>query len=839
MVLYSAAVEVDGGGAVVAAGTVFGEVVVWRWDWGCGEAEVLGGFRGHEGSVFGVGFGGGVVVSCSDDRTIRVWDVGGVEDAHYGQYGASGRETGFLSSEERGGEERGGEVACAMGHASRIWGVKVVVFQGERWVFSFGEDCTVQRWKLDAGTLRHRDTRTLHAGKHIWSSAVQTTDEGVRIATGGGDGRISLLDVHLASNANGTKEYDVEDILRTLGICEGVPRKKKEMMRHFVFCRAEEMLGVTTLGRVLRGIVTGDDVSWAEVPADEETMGELSSCSQMKAAGPGVAILGTSRGFLFLADICVGKICSDLGAIQEIFPLDTRPETTLLIGRINNPPVLLTLTATTVTSQQPLTCLDARFIVTSAAILNGTLILGSRQGYISLLHPPNWTQTTTWTPRVNEGISHILPLPQSHFATCSLDGFYRVYQYGDSWQLTLLHETHSPFGQNFTGAFIHKNEVLFYGYSGTNLVLWNESSRREISSIPCGGAHRALAISPLSSTFLVGYNKASRFHLHRTRSDVTVLNHGSHGREIRAVDYLDTQNVNGRIFASAGEDTRVRIWTTAGIQAELKHTSGVHCVKFIGDRLITAGGVEELFVWKVSARNAPISPSGLCIRREGVLLDKSLNGDLRITSVDASLCKGGFMVSASCSNSTFKTYLYKKGEFERVAEGGYTGACIMHIRHLDMSRDEKRIVTAATDGRVCVWVDKRKEYVLVGSVGAHQSCVKGIDVVRWMGGWIVLSGGDDGALVCSLVRGDGVEVLGGVGGAHAAAINGVAVVEKGGVVRACTVGNDQRLGVWRVGEGGVVREGGVGSGVADAGGVVCFPGGVCVVGVGVEVWAWA
>ena len=55
--------------------------------------------RGHEDRVWGVAMEGGVVVSASRDRTLRVWDVEAIRGSH--AKGEAGPEIGRASCRER------------------------------------------------------------------------------------------------------------------------------------------------------------------------------------------------------------------------------------------------------------------------------------------------------------------------------------------------------------------------------------------------------------------------------------------------------------------------------------------------------------------------------------------------------------------------------------------------------------------------------------------------------------------------------------------------------------------------------------------------------------------
>ncbi|KAL7620365.1 WD repeat-containing protein 6 [Parahypoxylon ruwenzoriense] len=231
---------------LVAAGTVFGEILVWKChlDGVSGRehpsSQVLFVFTGHEGSIFGVhispefqtsaGETLRLLASCSDDRTIRVWDIteGREESRHqeqkkeYKNHISDARETGFGNNVEEAahGSDSTRCLAVVMGHASRIWQVEFpenqLLSQTSDIVelYSFGEDATAQKWNLSlalqppistnptpsipprkfAARLTHQSTFAYHSGKHIWSHAITSTrNDGLLIATGGADGKIALI----------------------------------------------------------------------------------------------------------------------------------------------------------------------------------------------------------------------------------------------------------------------------------------------------------------------------------------------------------------------------------------------------------------------------------------------------------------------------------------------------------------------------------------------------------------------------------------------------------------------------------------------------------------------
>ncbi|CZR56029.1 related to WD repeat protein WDR6 [Phialocephala subalpina] len=231
-ILYSAHLVVEPSGEVLAAsGTVFGEIIVWSYS-ATGVSQVLFTFTGHEGSIFGVNISPPLTIpdkrqirllaSCSDDRTIRVWDLTiGSSTCHVGDKRAVVRETGFGQNNDDQNQSENRCVATVMAHASRIWRVKFLLGQENPHQFpsvnvlSFGEDSTTQQWNFDIRSnvpseLGHSVANpsrltplkacAFHNGKHIWSTALHHGASRTMLATGGADGKISLLELAFPGN---------------------------------------------------------------------------------------------------------------------------------------------------------------------------------------------------------------------------------------------------------------------------------------------------------------------------------------------------------------------------------------------------------------------------------------------------------------------------------------------------------------------------------------------------------------------------------------------------------------------------------------------------------------
>lgn len=220
---------------IVAAGTVSGEILHWSFRpddatrSGCSRQPGTGvlhhKFEGHESSVFGVrlseeaidersGLPNRILASCSDDRTIRLWDISSDLDGNPGNDSTKGLiEPAFGGNDGDIDHKSSPSIAIAMGHASRIWGLRFLCYANSHgYLLSFGEDATAQIWhplsrpnavdcqpSLSAKTslvLQNHVKNKFHSGKNIWACAVyQGSVSSNLVCTGGADGRIVCFDV--------------------------------------------------------------------------------------------------------------------------------------------------------------------------------------------------------------------------------------------------------------------------------------------------------------------------------------------------------------------------------------------------------------------------------------------------------------------------------------------------------------------------------------------------------------------------------------------------------------------------------------------------------------------
>jgi WD repeat-containing protein 6 len=307
-ILYSAhVIWVSTDHVLCAAGTVFGEILVWSCylrDHKILRTELHSTLTGHEGSIFGVQFSHPdpstegatprLLASCSDDRTLRIWDIQRclteqTEDLQKVSENAV-RSTGFSAKapEDINGQIQSGRcVATGWAHTSRVWGIKFLLEEqsgsSETSLITRGEDATCRQWSLrfepekpEDTTLEAIETFNPHSGKHIWAFAISKSvigQDSPTIVTGGSDGRIAtfrlLKPVQSSLNLDEVKDYLGEDskiMIRDPAI--NISRKRKVAVKNYAFASEEDLLVVTDAGSILhRSILVGVPMSKSSNPS--------------------------------------------------------------------------------------------------------------------------------------------------------------------------------------------------------------------------------------------------------------------------------------------------------------------------------------------------------------------------------------------------------------------------------------------------------------------------------------------------------------------------------------------------------------------------------------------
>ncbi|RPA92542.1 WD40 repeat-like protein [Choiromyces venosus 120613-1] len=884
---------------LVAAGTVFGEILLWSVaiiSSSSSSSSSIHGLKnpnthyrllGHEGSIFDVNISPKYygdkcyLASCSDDRTIRIWDISQFDSSFPVSSDTEIKKTGFGHELAQGGKC----ISIGWGHGARIWGVQFLPVIKESLVelLSISEDLTSRFWTFHPGQkntknveLKNIATYQLHSGKHIWSYALDF-ERGL-LATGGADGKIGL--VHYRDDQESQEEvWGMDSILTQIGVFPDEPaepnrkdKKTHDTFKEYAALDNDCFAATTTQGRVLTytlsqkrwdllGQWTGLK-GWSILACWEDSglialgdhngqIGVLDTVSKQawwwqsmasengKVAGVflGRAVTGDEQKYYILTTVLSPTIFS-----LHSFKMDHSKSPSALIDR------------ETLLLRSPVQAGEAKFLVTSLAINQKTnqLFLGSRAGGLGIYDlsstiRPLWALSHTLV-HPTDAVTAILLL-ESGILTTSRNGEYSYLSISLSPDICLT-KTHASKPSLVIEGARQQDNLTLWGFRGKNFTIINQTSQHEVHSVECGGAHRAWT-HRLNRYFV--WTKAGKAHLARTYPHRKLLQSGLHGREIKSIAS------HGDLIATGAEDTLLRLSTLSPSSGQLcpgavvgTHTTGIHALQFTpnGEYLFSAGGAGELFAWRVRSANE-------------IVLEGTCEGwsDLRIEGFDVLPIEregadvgSGVLLAIGYSDSTIRLYhfspstgtfrLEMKGTYSRIRE--QKTCCILHVKFLP---NNCGILVAGTDGYLSIYpLSKTFSPVSLAhplplppksvEKRVHQSSIKALTVAACANGVFIYTGGDDCAFgITHIDTKNSVAESWIVPRAHASAVTAVLCVG----VRVLTAGVDQKVKLWEVSEGekGITvemreqRE----SAVADISAAEVVGGGkVVIVGVGVDVW---
>lgn len=642
----------------VAAGTATGKIFVWCYDFGNvqkGKVQIRYIFSSHQGSIFGLRFAQYTclpetetglqpyLVSCSDDRAIKIWDVGKLDEPRNDESCPNiARAFKVTNSADEN------LLATATGHASRIWDVKFCGAESSNLrVLSIGEDASVQLWDFfqrpksgcresERHILQHRQTFAFNSKRNIWSSAVlDASSTAAEVLIGGADGKIVRFRINTAEfqeNA-GVKSLTTES-LRSFQVAG----YSKDFLRDYDFLDANTLIGVTNNGIILGISIHREDNAESSVfkclkigQSDSlkcyskiKCIREIGHACVVSASGSIYIYNHVSQRLSILTEV-EGKIgnifvhCWDVHCFS-LLVTRLRSDTGhfLVIRRASTEDVEIQDTI-------PIN-LPHRFAVTSIAFAPSVkstshLFLGGRDGSILVISldnsdlRPKKVLNLVRLENIHQGESVTAILLENglnsifgqqdlrhetrfrwlfstgrdgNLAVLKFDGVY------DTDSVNLSHRNGFNFGPHIEGLYkdLVSNSLYLYGFRGTEFVVYNEKSDQEIVAVDCGGAHRNWSFFPFTATSPGSFvwTKTSSLHLRLVSTPShEVLRSGGHGREIKAMAIspkISKYCLDWPLIATGAEDTDIRLFAhTKEWQPQMK------CLKVIKKHVT---GIQEL-----------------------------------------------------------------------------------------------------------------------------------------------------------------------------------------------------------------------------------------------------
>ncbi|XP_043934684.1 WD repeat-containing protein 6 [Protopterus annectens] len=578
---------------VLISGTVFNQLVVWRMS---GSANTDGRIKtekrisGHNGVIFSVFYlqNKGILASASDDRSIRLWNVGDLK-----------QDPSFSPD----------LVQCLLmlyGHQSRVWSVKLL----NDYIISIGEDSACIVWNYSGEILHHFKG---HVGRSIRAVAVNE-DQGW-VVTGGADSGIRLWKIgkHIL-------EEDGPVCLNLCGVTiTGLPKA-------VTLVGQSQLLVMTDAGCVYSYCLISkqwnfilEDSSYQSYSLLEvvELLNGLVLCAIGNITGHIKIFLLSCPGEYIEKKIYNGKVHSLSWAFHKEYNADrcnlfcSGPEGIMVWLEVlccNNCIVsvegkhhyLLPMckqrwhTGIAFLHQEDLfVCGDRRgslllYSCTAAKVTDG----GSKL-YKAALFPKNssvelenYVRLDVKNPVLEkvtlqgqEPVSILYGLHGKVGATsvCFHEGF--IYSTGrdgcicqlkvEGGQLKVLRSQRVCKGMDWIEQlfFTPENDLLVLGFHSISFVLWSTRTNEKLWSVHCGGGHRSWSYIRTNFQNIFAYIKSGDiFVCQRQLSDYSqpLIKECLHGRELACVRHLTgfkkTNCEHVKILVTGSEDTTMNIF---------------------------------------------------------------------------------------------------------------------------------------------------------------------------------------------------------------------------------------------------------------------------------------
>lgn len=812
-ILYSGSLKplANGKDVMVASGTVLGGVVIWDMTSG----TIKHNFTSHEGSIFGLAFSSDSqkLISCSDDRSIRLWDL-----------------------------STGAHLATGWGHLARIWDLH---FYENDQIISVSEDCTARIWKISGDALETSEVFDGHIGRNVWCGAINA--ESHILATGGGDGRIRLWDLERKDQLEKSREYlSLEDTQKDIP----TPLAKSEVFKNYTQLDGN-MVVATSEGRV---IVLDKTMMYREVKLSDQKVDTyliVKGWDEIR-----VAAIASRDGQVYLLHTSVEDkvqiIHNDLQAKLTDILVWSFKSKYYVLAQSQNPkdPFIVTRLGLQegILTQEEQFKLEppSAFLSTSAALLNeSTLFLGSRHGgivvydLVSSTSPVNcWRHVASSSDSVT---SLIFKSNALHFTTRGGQFAVALIDRNDQEFMLSIVSSNKLQRGSIEGSIFANGQKLLYGFRNDLFFIWNETKQYEIANEKCGGPHRAWQLTLNESSeshYRLIYTKASKVILLSSdclanKFNSTLLQDGTHGREIRDIAFSPINYPFGRVVATASEDTCINL-ACIGIDSTLqthctlrKHISGLQKLRWSqdGTYLYSSAAREEFVVWKISLT----ADNNVFATPVASLPTSSDNPDLRIMNFSVTPVSKTFsLIVTVYSDSAIRIWVldHDKLCFTQIGNGYYRTCCILNADLVVLGL-AAHLLISSTDGHLVSWdISKLLERAGISisnsqlksdapsdiepttlpkpsfSLQLHQSSVKdSILYGPYDGTYYHISGGDDNAI--ALAKIDLTQITGekifSIPSAHSSTITGISKIETGDDSYSfVTVGVDQNVKLWSV-----------------------------------------
>ncbi|KTW31641.1 hypothetical protein T552_04062 [Pneumocystis carinii B80] len=768
--LYSSCLYIYCDGSItVVSGTIFNEICVWSIN----SVEIVKKkdimiqithrLKGHEGIVFKINFSknGKLFCTCSDDRSVRIWDI-------------------------NSGECK----AIGWGHDSRIWDVKFIGNEESK-LISVSEDTTARLWKITSGSKLEQDSvYDGHEGKNVWCVSVF----GNMFATGGSDGKIRLWEINDKTKPEYyITPYDIRNVTNSFNKLYDVP----------IF---DLLIVYNTMIIFFRKVLIHDTKTkksnYLFYDLDLSGFSKISLWSETDFVN-----ISDKLGNIYLLNIknklSTSKYHISNEKIQSLFPISFKDSLYLITVSAISLRIHLHLfkyiESSFIYEKKDIISI-APMELTAAAIdfKTNLIFLGFKTGLLSIHRLESFGEGLSSIYLVDDlykknALSTIII--HSHeetlfnkrleITTIGRDWIYyilelTIYNGDDNDSKITVEKRHQGkcSKHGIEGGFYLKEDLILYGFKKLRFSVWNQSKGFRIFSVVCGGSHRHWSIY-----FSCSENKEnSTFIFTRSNSIIicnflllfpfqnfqkTILQDGRHGREIRSMAFYPiSYQRNTLLFLTGAEDTTLRLsklYITncseiINIYCEKEHDTGIEKISWSKNGLFffSCGGAEEFVAWKFSIKDL----NHVRIIRHAICpaINKRKNVRIMDFSVIEFSNKDNYLIIMACSDSSIRiwSFLSKTSEYILLLNKKYSTKCPLNVTYI-LEKEYCYLLVTSTDGFITLWdisnyihsseiimKNSEESFLPIWKDQIHQSNIKSMTLRHIEENtYLLVTGGDD------------------------------------------------------------------------------------------------
>ncbi|XP_072178012.1 tRNA (34-2'-O)-methyltransferase regulator WDR6-like [Diadema setosum] len=546
---------------VLAAGTVFNQVVLWR---PCGPVDDSGRVivdhrqEGHQGVIFDITYNHElqILTTVSDDRSIRLWP--------------------FRCPTTPSDDQPCKAQLELYGHSARVWRAKTLADK----IVSIGEDAMCCIWDMNGRIIKKIKS---HKGKSIWSLAVSY--DGSYVATGGGDRSIRLWPLE-AKQSQPSANCAIETIeIQTQGkhLAEnpgyhgnGSPSESELVPRKVVITSDKQLLVMTQGGYICSW--SNSSTTWRFVMHDEEYQGY-----NVMAAAPSTPLvaIGNIQGSIKVIWFdCQDTLTTEIETStngMKVMSVTWATDEDLMSSGMDGCLTWWKVSASSSLAMIPhaqftLPPCRQRWATCAVVLDDDRMVCGDRRGSVHLYgcNPNEIAGPVSSLPGLHgkSGTSSVC-LHEGLLYSTGRDGTYRQISITDGGELKLqnTYKVYKGFDWLEKLIFTDEGDILVLGFHSVNFVVWSTSSNEALLRVDCGGGHRAWNFGLLDDqTATFACIKMKQLLLSRVPASAwqkqKLLKNDVHGREITCIKFLKTVCFAGETYhicATGSEDTKVNI----------------------------------------------------------------------------------------------------------------------------------------------------------------------------------------------------------------------------------------------------------------------------------------